>query len=76
MKPAHGEHAARKREYLIALVRELFAHPDKICIIAINKMAQLMRERWIVLDNLQEVENSFVDLGAGHASPDLRKCRR
>jgi hypothetical protein len=32
-------------------------------------MAQLMRERWIVLDNLQELENSFVDLGAGHASP-------
>jgi hypothetical protein len=37
-------------------VRELFAHPDKICIIAIDKMAQLMRERWIVLDNLQEFE--------------------
>jgi hypothetical protein len=37
-------------------VRELLAHPDKICIIAIDKMAQLMRERWIVLDNLQEFE--------------------
>jgi hypothetical protein len=34
-----------------------------------------MRERWIVLDNLQEFENSLVDLGAGHASPDLRKYR-
>ena len=75
MKPAHGEHAARQREYLIALARELFAHPDKICIIAIDEMAQLMRERWIVLDNPRSSKTLSLISELVTRRPNLRKCR-